>query len=92
MRKQREIDDQKLGSTAWKIRIANEDIQLLKCVSQAMAAKERGLVPEPSITAMIQKAIKHYISDAFECYGIHVSVGESMRLLPSVQAINRQAN
>ena len=79
-------------STAWKIRIANEDIQLLKCVSQAMANKERGLVPEPSITAMIQKAIKNYISEAFECYGIRGNANESMRLVPSVQTGNRQPN
>ena len=83
---------QQESSTAWKIRIANEDIKLLKCVSQAMATKERGLIPEPSITAMIQKAIKNYISEAFDCYGLRGTAGESMRLLPSVQAANRQPN
>lgn len=56
----------KTGTTAWKIRIENQDLELLKRVAERMAAQDGGMIPKPSITAMIQKAIKNYIADALQ--------------------------
>ncbi len=59
---------QKTGTTAWKIRIENEDLQLLKRVAEKIAEQDGGMIPKPSITALIQKAVKHYISEALQRY------------------------
>ena len=64
-------------STAWKIRIDNEDLLFLKRVSQAIARRERGLIPEPSITALIQTAIKKYVSEALQCYEVSITERET---------------
>ena len=58
----------KTGTTAWKIRIDNEDLQLLKQVAEKIAGQNGGMIPKPSITAMIQKAVKKYITEALEYY------------------------
>ena len=60
---------QKTGTTAWKIRIENEDLHLLKRVAEKIAAQDGGMmIPKPSITALIQKAVKHYIAEALQRY------------------------
>jgi hypothetical protein len=59
---------QKTGTTAWKIRIENEDLHLLKRVAEKIAAHDGGMIPKPSITALIQKAVKHYIAEALQRY------------------------
>ena len=70
MRVPKEKQNRTSRSTAWKIRIDNDDLNFLKRVSEAIARKDRGLIPEPSITALIQTAIKNYISEAFQCYDV----------------------
>ena len=58
----------KSGTTAWKIRIENEDLHLLKQIAEKIAEPDRGLIPKPTVTALIQKAIKNYIAEALRRY------------------------
>lgn len=60
--------ENKTGATAWKIRIENEDLYLLKQIADKIAEQDRGLIPKPTITAMIHKAIKNYIAEASRRY------------------------
>ena len=56
------------GTTAWKIRIDNGDLFLLKQIAEKIAEQDRGLIPKPTVTALIQKSIKNYIAEALRRY------------------------
>lgn len=55
---------QNTGTTAWKIRIANEDLYLLKWIAEKFAEQDGGLFPKPTVTDLLHKAIEHYIEEA----------------------------
>ena len=55
----------KAGATAWKIKIENEDLYLLKWIAERLGEQDGGLAPKPTVTALLHKAIKNYIEEAF---------------------------
>ena len=56
----KEVPSDKSGSVAWKIKLSIEDLTNLRLIAEEMG-KNR-LIPKPTVTALVHKAIHSYIA------------------------------
>ena len=79
-----EFQSDKNASVAWKIKISNEDLNCLRHIAEEMG-KDR-LIPKPTVTALLHKAIHTYI----EAWGenLPANSGSRARRLRTVSALH----
>lgn len=59
--------DKKTDTISWKVRIAATDFAALETIAEQIEKHEM-LLPKPTVTALVQKAIKNYIQVASEYF------------------------